>query len=126
MRSGRTRPKRGYQTAKQQVENTPQIATHEMAWFKEKNTRNRLRLAARYREKTRLGVQDPKTGDRSSVHTHPNARGRISIIDLSTALDHLDFKGLRTHHIVALDHGKVCGYLSYRLTKKMGQKSGVG
>ena len=80
IRAGRTKPREGYKTAKQRIEETRFISTHEAAWVK--FVRKPGEMEARYvhREPTRVSVGPLPIQTRSWVHSHRHDKFRPIVI----------------------------------------------
>jgi len=134
IRAGRTVPQRGYKTAKQQIEETPRIATHEMGWVKTRGGERLIPVVASQDRKPRSAHIRSieallEAGARSFTHTHygkldlpwlRNFRANPSQPDLRNLhrFTELNKKPFFFHIASLTRNGTVKGYTSFRFTKR--------
>lgn len=106
-------------SAKERIEQTPQIGELEMQWLRGKPGELFPWVIKRSRYRV-VGHGVPNETFRSRIHTHICTEGTPSIGDLFTILEDIKLGQIRCWHIASLGKtGKVEGYFSMRATRKM-------
>jgi len=109
-------------SAKKRIEETPQITTHEMLWYRGK--KGELRPGTRFRIREGVHPEPPQPTDRSELHTHPwqadqrRRTGLPSIQDIMGWSEQAQTTRLRAFHIASINpFGELEGYFHCRFTK---------
>ncbi len=112
-----------HKTAAKRIEQTRNIKTKEMAWYRSRL--GEFRSAALKRESDKVSISPPKKGDTSLIQTHPWSKKpernncMPSFSDLRGWFQNLP-NGIRYNHIAQLDkQGKAIGYSSFLATKTL-------
>ena len=130
VRAGRKQPLPGYKTAKAQIEETPHIATREMAYYKNKENPRTLVPAAITRKKHSTRRIQPGTSAVSYIHTHTGYKRFLSLHRHEQAKPSNEDKGmvvgdlvnsnLKFWHIGSISKsGELIGYTTIHASKKL-------
>ncbi|HLD58905.1 MAG TPA: hypothetical protein VI977_04690 [archaeon] len=118
-------------SARETIENTPRIKTHEMAWVKYKKKPGKIFPYAKRRYKQMVRFRGRSSRVRSYIHSHtPTGRkisSRPSAYDYALVFEEWRlYKTRKSHIIVISPSGKVMGYFSMmtgKRTKKLSRKT---
>lgn len=116
-------------SAKERIEATRRIATHEMAWHRSR--KGELKPASTLRTTETVSIKPPRKKDYSEIHTHTGelvqgekiivgeGRSLPSTSDISMIIRDIKLSNIRTWHIATInENGKVTGYVSLHATSK--------